>query len=40
MLEIIKYLFGAIVVTFLAGVLLVMVTFIYFVLKDYVNRFK
>lgn len=40
MLEIIKYLFGAIVVTFLASVLLVMVTFIYFVLKDYTNRFK
>ena len=40
MLEIIKYLFGAIVVTFLAGVLSVMLTFIYFVLKDYINRFK
>lgn len=40
MLEIIKYLFGAIVVTFLVGVLSVMVTFIYYLLKDYVNRFK
>lgn len=40
MLEIIKYLFGAIVVTFLVGVLSVMVTFIYYLLKDYTNRFK
>lgn len=40
MLEIIKYLVGTIAITFLVGVLSVMLTFIYFVLKDYVNRFK
>ena len=37
MLEIIKYLFGAIVITFLVGVLGSMITFIYYVLKDYIN---
>lgn len=40
MLEIVKFLIGAIAVVFLAGVLSVMLTFIYFLLKDYVNRFK
>ena len=39
MLEIIKYLFSAIVVTFLVGVLSTLITFIYFVLKDYINRY-
>jgi hypothetical protein len=39
MLEIIKYLFGAIVITFLVGVLYAMITFIYFLLKDYINRY-
>ena len=39
MLEIINYLFGAIVITFLFGVLSTLVTFIYFVLKDYINRY-
>nr|DAE91639.1 MAG TPA: hypothetical protein [Caudoviricetes sp.] len=40
MLEIIKYLLGAIAITFLVGVLSTLATFIYFLLKDYVNRFK
>ena len=40
MLEIVKFLVGAIVIVFLAGVLSVMLTFIYFLLKDYVNRYK
>lgn len=40
MLEIIKYLFGAIVITFLVGVLSTLATFVYFLLKDYINRFK
>lgn len=39
MLEIIKYLFGAIVITFLVGVLSALVTFIYFLLKDYISRY-
>lgn len=39
MLEIIKYLFGAIVITFLVGMLSTMITFIYFLLKDYINRY-
>lgn len=38
MLEIIKYLFGAIVITFLIAVLSTLVTFTYFLLKDYINR--
>ena len=40
MLEIVKFLVGAIAVVILAGVLSVMLTFIYFLLKDYINRFK
>ena len=40
MLEIVKFLVGAIGVAFLTGVLSVMLTFIYFLLKDYINRFK
>ena len=39
MLEIIKYLLGAIVITFLVGVLGSMITFIYYLLKDYINRY-
>ena len=40
MLELIKYLFGAIVITFLVGVLSTLATFVYFSLKDYINTFK
>ena len=39
MLEIVKFLVEAIAVVFLAGVLSVMLTFIYFLLKDYINRY-
>lgn len=39
MLEIIKYLFGAIVITFLVGVLSILITFIYSVLREYINRY-
>lgn len=40
MLEIIRYLFGAIVITFLVGVLSTLAMFVYFLLKDYIIRFK
>ena len=39
MLEIIEYLFGAIVITFLVGMLSILITFIYFLLKDYISRY-
>lgn len=39
MLEIIKFLLGAITITFLVGVLGSMITFIYYVLNDYINRY-
>lgn len=39
MLEIVKFLVEAIAVVFLASVLSVMLTFIYFLLKDYINRY-